>query len=198
MARALHSSMFVAKRHTRGFTLVELMIVVVIVGVLATLAVVGYRKLVQSSHVSEATGMVQNIRVAQEAYHSETQQYANVSSDTTSSWYPAASVYQRVTAWGAPCTKCTAVDWSMLPLHVDGPVLFGYETTAGSANTQMNPASVTINGSNVISFSAAGTASATDWYFIAAEADLDGDTSTHTDVYGTSQTNQLFVSNEGQ
>jgi prepilin-type N-terminal cleavage/methylation domain-containing protein len=67
MARPLQSLPFVAKRHPRGFTLIEMMIVVVIVGVLAMLAVVGFRKLVQSSHVSEATNMVQNIRVAQEA-----------------------------------------------------------------------------------------------------------------------------------
>ena len=37
--------------------------------------------------VSEATGMVQNIRVAQEAYKAETQQYANVSK-TLTDWYP--------------------------------------------------------------------------------------------------------------
>src|SRR5271167_3607225 len=111
MAQALQKGAHVTRRASRGFTLVEMMIVVAIVGVLATLAVVGYRKLVQSSHVSEATNMVQNIRVAQEGYHSETQQYANISANfpsgngqTTGIFYPLATPrYQVMTGWGAAC-----------------------------------------------------------------------------------------------
>src|SRR5277367_4008948 len=122
MAQALQKGAHVTRRASRGFTLVEMMIVVAIVGVLATLAVVGYRKLVQSSHVSEATGMVQNIRVAQEGYHSETQQYANVSTSLVA-YYPAAPTYGNFTNWGGACGgACTAVLWSALPVHVDGPV----------------------------------------------------------------------------
>jgi len=202
MARALHTGRLVVKRHLRGFTLVEMMIVVVIVGVLATLAVVGYRKLVNSSHVSEATSMVQNIRLAQEAYHSETQQYANISKNfpagasPTSGLYPADPKYGIQTAWGAACaTVCgTNWDWNMLPLHVDAPVLFGYATIAGPANT--GPTAVptlTVNGNAVT----LPKPSPVDWYMIGAEADLDGDPKTVTDVFGTSWTNQIWVSNEG-
>jgi type IV pilus assembly protein PilA len=174
------------------------MIVVVIVGVLATLAVAGYRKIVNSSHVAEATSMVQNIRVAQEAYHSETQQYANISSSIPTAlsggWYPANPVYGVVTGWGATSCSCTTnMNWQMLPLHVDGPVLFGYATTAGGAGSAPNPTQVTVNGSTV-SFPNPSTS---DWYLIAAAADLDGNSSVYTSVYGMSWTNQIFVSNEG-
>jgi type IV pilus assembly protein PilA len=194
MARALQKTPIVTRRGSRGFTLIELMIVVAIVGVLAALAVAGYRKLVQSSHVSEATGMVQNIRVAQEGYHSETQQYANVST-AINAYYPNAPVYQQVTAWGAPCTTCGGgVAWSALPVHVDGPVLFGYATVAGLAGNAPAPASVTVNGTALV-FPAAPT---TDWYIIAAEGDLDGDPTVNTHVYATSWTNQVFVDHEGQ
>jgi len=179
---------------TRGFTLVEMMIVVVIVGVLAALAVVGYRKLVQSSHISEAQQMVQDIRVAQESYHSETQQYADISTGLYA-YYPSQSPNGRtVTAWGAACTGCaTGMDWSMLPLHVDGPVLFGYATVAGAANTTPAsvgaPAQVTVNGQNMVFPSP----SPVDWFIVSAGCDLNNDGTVGTHVYTTSWTNQVFV-----
>jgi type IV pilus assembly protein PilA len=195
MARALHKTPFVTSRGTRAFTLVEMMIVVGIVGILAMLAVVGYRKLVQSSHVSEATGMVQNIRVAQESYHSETQQYANVSADLQS-YYPAAPQYGMVTAWGGTCGNCPSVQWSALPVHVDGPVMFGYATVAGLAGNAPVPASVIVNSSPLVF----PTAPTTDWYIVAAVGDLDGNSvePNNTHVYGSSWSNQIFVDRDGQ
>jgi type II secretory pathway pseudopilin PulG len=170
------------------------MIVVVIVSVLAMLAVLGYRKIVNSSHVSEATSMVNNIRLAQEAYHAETQTYANCSKDLTSStsWYPTQSSYAKVTAWGAACSQCADVDMSTLPVHVDGPVLFGYATIAGLASSTQNTISTNCGTGTSLKNPV------TDWYVVAAEADLDGNPATTTDVCGFSWSNQLLVNNDGQ
>jgi type IV pilus assembly protein PilA len=138
--------------------------------------------------------MVQNIRVAQEAYHSETQQYANVSSSLTA-YYPAAPAYEVVTGWGGPCSNCTAVVWSALPVHVDGPVRFGYATVAGVAGVAPVPAQVTVNGQPLV-FPANPTG---DWYIVAAAGDLDGTPEpNNTHVYATSWSNQVWVDRDGQ
>ena len=196
MARALQRLILVGPKRQRGFTLIEMMVVVIIVGILATLAVVGYRKLVQSSHVSEATNMVQSIRVAQEAYHGETQQYADISTSLTS-WYPATGDGKHVTAWGGACSNCvTGQSWTVLPVHVDGPVLFGYATKAGPAAS--NPAAMPSDISSKIDLSNV-TPSPTEWYEVTAMCDLDGDgAAPNTYVATTSWSNQLFTFNEGQ
>lgn len=184
-----------SRRIARGFTLVELMVVVVIVGILAALAVVGYRKLVSQSHVAEATNMVQNIRVAQEQYHAETQQYANVSKDFYS-YYPQSAPNGKLeTGWGGACgSQCqTNMQWSMLDLRVDGPVLFGYATVAGGVGVAPAPTNVSVNG-QTLTFPTTPTV---EWYMVAGTCDLDDLGPPNTFVYTTSWNNQVFVDGAG-
>ena len=53
------------RQATRGFTLVELAVVVTIVAVLAVIALVGYRKYMLNSHITEAQSMISGIKIAQ-------------------------------------------------------------------------------------------------------------------------------------
>jgi len=61
-----------------GFTLVELMIVVVIIGVLAAVALMSYRVYVRRARTAEAAGLLANIKASQESYRSEFGMYCNV------------------------------------------------------------------------------------------------------------------------
>ena len=59
----------------RGVTLIELMIVVVIFGILSTLALTGYRNLMNQARSSEAYEILGAIRAAQSGYFQAYGQY---------------------------------------------------------------------------------------------------------------------------
>jgi prepilin-type N-terminal cleavage/methylation domain-containing protein len=74
-------------RHTRGFTLVELMAVVAILAVLAIVAVTSYKYYVRRARLSEGKTMLQEIKMKQEQYFSTYSQYVSTAS-TEGTWYP--------------------------------------------------------------------------------------------------------------
>ncbi len=67
------------RRH--GFTLVELAVVVVIIGVLAAFAVPRFLSSVERSKAAEAFNYLASVRAAQERYHARQGTYAAVATD---------------------------------------------------------------------------------------------------------------------
>lgn len=181
-------------RRARGFTLVELAVVVTIIGILAVLAVAGYRKLVTSSHTTEATEMVNAIKVAQETYHAETGQYANISAGLgLGSLYPQATpTSTTATAWGAACGVCADPSgWARLPVHASGPVRFGYATVAGAVGAAL-PAAPVAN----VTFPTANQLTQ-DWFVVSAMGDMDGN-NVYCTVVGVSWQRDLYVDKDGE
>lgn len=172
----------------RGFTLVELAVVVAIVGILSVLAVVGYRKLILSSKVTEAQNVISAIRVAEESYRAERGTYVDIGS---SKFCPSDGSKQAKTAWDPSCNGGTTT-WAQLPVHVDGPVQFGYRVFAGSTGFSA-PTDITW-----VDWSGASTT--VPWYVVHAKADLndDGSSGLYTELVGTSFQNTIFSRNEGQ
>jgi prepilin-type N-terminal cleavage/methylation domain-containing protein len=64
-----------------GFTLVELAVVIVIIGVLAAFAVPRFRNAVERSKAGEAFNYLSAVRAAQERYHSWKSSYADATNE---------------------------------------------------------------------------------------------------------------------
>jgi len=64
-----------------GFTLIELMIVVVIMGILATASVAGYRQYVQRANRVDATGALLRLASAQERFYLQNSRYATTADE---------------------------------------------------------------------------------------------------------------------
>ena len=71
-------------RDSRGMTLIELMVVVVLIAVLASIAVPGYRQHLLRTHRTEAKRALLDVAAAQEKYYLQNDSYAGPSGLTTS------------------------------------------------------------------------------------------------------------------
>lgn len=60
-----------------GFTLMELIIVIIILGILATLGFTQYTKVVEKGRTAEAKAILGQLRTAQQAYYLEYRSYAS-------------------------------------------------------------------------------------------------------------------------
>jgi type IV pilus assembly protein PilA len=177
----------------KGFTLIEVMVVVVIVGVLATLAVYGVRNYLSSAKTSEAVSMMASIKAAEEAYKAETFVYLDVSGNfNTSSYHPTATLAQGV-KYNWQVTTTTSPNWQTLGVQPDGPVAFTYAVvaTAPNASAPGLPTTKTLS-----QFNLPGTPNR--WQYIAvAKGDVGGAVGKFTYVLSHSYSAEIYVENEG-
>ncbi len=173
-----------------GFTLIELMVVVAIVGILASLAVYtfgGQKKRVEAR--SEVTAMFAEIQIRQEQALLEDGSYVSSSaSNSESDLHPSSP---NLTG-GRSALKPLPASWAGLNFGADiSAVRCAYVTIAGAGGDATNIGTV---ASTEFAF----TAPATDWYYILAQCDMDQNPAEDSFYFRTSESAELFFINQGK
>jgi prepilin-type N-terminal cleavage/methylation domain-containing protein len=123
----------VARSGESGFTLLELMVVVAIMGVLATLGAYGVRKYVLEAKRGEAVGMLTQIRSAEEAYRDEKFVYLGRKDFTL--WTPTNDPGGTKNGWESGPNDEMRQMFAQLGVVPDGAVEYSYAVVAGTAGS---------------------------------------------------------------
>jgi type IV pilus assembly protein PilA len=193
------------RRTKSGFTLIELMIVVTIIAVLATVAGVAYRKYLDSARTTEAYSVLGEIRNREEAYRAEFSSYISSGAAGNQSETPLFPAVDSGTCYGGtgsysgkePCQKAAAVStgatlpagWILLGINPGRTTLqCGYTAIANTANTA-------VTGTLGAAF--LGTASqGTTWWYAVAVCDNDGNSATNATFVTAFNTTVVSAQNE--
>jgi prepilin-type N-terminal cleavage/methylation domain-containing protein len=113
------------KRNNKGFTLIELMIVVAIIGILAAIAIPQFSSYRQRAQDSAAKSTLKNMATAQEDYYVQFETYTNAPANLAVSGYEAdANVTVTPQAAGAQ-------SWSAIANHINSTNTFTYSSSEG-------------------------------------------------------------------
>jgi type IV pilus assembly protein PilA len=125
-------------RSHKGFTLIELMIVVAIIGILAAIAIPNFMRFQMKAKKSEAKSIIGSIRTTQEAFKAENGGFANTTAN------PASFTKNAKTAWVTPVD---GDGWYEIGIGNMGMVYFQYQVVT----TTENPAiTFTTPGGNTV------------------------------------------------
>ncbi len=131
------------RKPSSGFSLIELMIAVAVVGILAAIAIPAYTDYVRRGKTQEATSALADARVKLEQYFQDTRTYAGWLSATCSPTISGTKYFTYA------CTNMTATTYTI--------------TATGVATQGMTNYSYTIDQNNAKTSSVQGTNGATCW-----------------------------------
>jgi type IV pilus assembly protein PilA len=140
------------RKSNKGFTLIELMIVVAIIGILAAIAIPNFLRFQLKSKSSEGKVNIAAIRTAQESYMAEFGQYV-----TTVASNPAVASVGTTKTPFLVTPALAGVDFDLLGWAPEGSVFFSYDTISAAA-----PASYSIEATADID----GNATLQSWGYV--------------------------------
>ncbi len=182
-----------AQRIERGFTLLELMVVVLIMGILAVIGLSSFTEHSARAKTTKTLAACRSIGVAQERYKTLNAQYLDVSQGNLSVLYPTANPGEiEYHFWGQVSAVPPAIyqNWLALAPEMPTAVSFGFATVAGLPGT---------------GWPALGTAQAPvwpatvndPWYIVRALGDLDGDDNNSV-IIMSSFSDRVYIENLGE
>jgi prepilin-type N-terminal cleavage/methylation domain-containing protein len=182
----------------KGFTLVELMIVVAIISVLAVVAGTAYRRYLDSARTTEAYAMLGEIRTRQEAYRAEFSTYLSTGAAETNLFPAVDSASCYPSGNKEPCQKAvsTTIPGTVIP--------------AGWTSLGINPSRFTLQCGYVAIAGASGTSvtgaeglrllptnpQTTPWWYAIAVCDNDGNSATNATFVTAYNTTVVTSQNE--
>ena len=125
----------------RGFTLIELMIVVAIIGILAAVAIPAFMKYIRRSKTTEAAMNIRKMYDSTVSYYEA--EHANATGDIQARQFPLKHVW---TPTGTACTETgqkfspsthlaawADATWQALNFSLDDPFYYAYQTNGSAA-----------------------------------------------------------------
>ncbi len=174
-------------QRSHGFTLIELMAVVAMIGVLSALAIVGFKKYMNSSRTGDARAIIGSIRVAEESYRAETLSYLGPSGSLTE-YYPVMVPNGKKRHWVQP-SHAKFNEWMTLNVVTDSPTAYVFSVVAGG------PGAAIPNSSDKDFKPTWPSPTAEPWYEIEAVGDSDGD-GVYCYLHSSSFNGEIAVNNE--
>lgn len=128
-------------KRTKGFTLIELMIVVAIIGILSAIAIPAYTDYVTRAKIPEATSNLADLRVKMEQYYLDNRTYPTVGCVV----YPAVPLATQLQVPAAgnfafSCGAPTAIAYTLTATGVAGTSMSGFTYTVNQTNDKATTA----------------------------------------------------------